>query len=117
MGSYTAAAVDMLDFWERHGEWSEETFGPSSHRGPIGPLRHLEKEAVEAYLEEDNSKQKEEIADCLFLVFDAARRAGMSYSQLTKACMAKLRKNKERTWPDWRNLPADMAIEHHRVEG
>ncbi|MBF9651862.1 DUF550 domain-containing protein, partial [Streptococcus pseudopneumoniae] len=51
MGRYPLSAVDMLDFFERLADWSAETFGPRSHRGPIGPLKHLEKEAREAYEE------------------------------------------------------------------
>lgn len=114
MGPYTEAAVEMLDFWERQKEWSYETFGPPSYRGPKGPLDHLIKEAKEAYEEGDIQKLMEEIADCLFLVFDAAHRHGMSYSQLAKVAMAKLAKNKTRTWPDWKTVPPDKASEHDR---
>lgn len=114
MGPYTAAAVDMFDFFIDQREWSKETFGPKEHRGPIGPLKHLEKEAKEAYEETDAEKRKEEIADCLFLVFDAAHRAGMTYAELTRVANEKLRKNKGRSWPDWRTAPADSAIEHKR---
>lgn len=113
-GPYTTAAVDMLDFWERLAEWSEQTFGPRSHRGPLGPLEHLAKEAVEARDEADPGKRKEEIADCLFLVFDAAQRAGMSYAELTAVAKAKLRKNAAREWPDWRAADPNRAIEHVR---
>lgn len=120
MGPYTAAAmtpaaIDMLDFWQRQKDWSYETFGPPERRGPIGPLRHLEKEAKEAYSEADEAKRREEIADCLFLVFDAAHRSGMSYPDLARECMAKLRKNQGRTWPDWRKQPTDQPTEHDRT--
>lgn len=114
MEPYTLAAVNMLDFFEVQRDWSYETFGPPEHRGPIGPLKHLEKEAKEAYEETDEAKRKEEIADCLFLVFDAAHRAGMSYAELTRIASAKLAKNRRRTWPDWRTAPADSPIEHER---
>lgn len=123
-GPYTASAVDMLDFFERRQEWSFATFGPPSHRGPCGPLEHLLKEAAEA-LEEakkathllpgwSHEKLREEIIDCLFLVFDAADRAGMSYAEISKAGMSKLRKNQARIWPDWRTADPDKAIEHDR---
>lgn len=108
-------ALDMWGFWECLHEWSAETFGPREHRGPIGPLKHLEKEAREAYEEANWEKRKEEIADCLFLVFDAAQRVGMSYSELTQVAMAKLKKNRARTWPDWRGAAPDTAIEHDRT--
>lgn len=116
MGPYTAAAVDMLDFFERQQEWSYETFGPPTFKGPKGPLAHLMKEAREAHDEADPEKLREEIADCLFLVFDAAHRSGMSYADLTCVAMAKLRKNKARTWPDWRGTDPDQPIEHDRTK-
>lgn len=117
IGSYTASAVDMLDFFERQREWSYETFGPPDHRGPVGPLKHLEKEAKEAYEEADKEKQKVEIIDCLFLVFDAAHRAGMSYSEMSRIAMEKLQANKLRQWPDWKKVNPNSAVEHVRGEG
>ena len=86
----------------------------------MGPLEHLIKEAKEAHAEAsgedfDLSKLKKEIADCLFLVFDAAHRAGMSYAELTKVAMAKLKENKQRKWPDWRTMDPNKAIEHDRT--
>ncbi len=36
---------------QRHAEWSEKTFG---NVGPIGPLKHLSKEALEAAAEPDD---------------------------------------------------------------
>ena len=125
MGPYTMSAVDMLDFFERQRDWSYETFGPPSFKGPCGPLDHLKKEAAEAFAEAhkathlepgwSHDKVREEIADCLFLVFDAAHRAGMSYADLSRVAMAKLAKNKARTWPDWRGTDPDKAIEHDRI--
>ncbi len=115
MGPFTAAAVDMLDFFARQKEWSYETFGPPSFKGPKGPLDHLQKEAKEAYEETDPEKQKVEIIDCLFLVFDAAHRAGMSYTDMSRIAMEKLRVNKARKWKDWRGTDPDKCIEHDRT--
>jgi hypothetical protein len=36
------------EFANAQMDWSEKTFGPKEHRGPIGPLKHLAKEAVES---------------------------------------------------------------------
>lgn len=107
----------MEELFELKREWSYKTFGPPERRGPVGPLKHLEKEAREAYEETDPAKRKEEIADCLFLVFDAAHRAGMTPLELIDVATTKLIKNESRTWPDWRSKPADVAIEHERKEG
>ena len=35
-------------FWDQQAEWSRATFGSDTERGPLGPLKHLEKEAKEA---------------------------------------------------------------------
>ena len=135
MGSFTQSSVDMQDFFDRQREWSYATFGPPEHRGPIGPLRHLAKEAHEAEVEAmalaarsgDTSdpqsvhekalgveRLKIEIVDCLFLGFDAAHRSGMSYAEIARVAMAKLEKNKARTWPDWRSVDPNSAVEHDR---
>lgn len=113
MGPYTLTAIDFLDFVERQREWSEVTFGTKAERGPVGPLKHLEKEAKEAYQETDKDKQREEIADCMFLVLDAAWRAEIKFVDLTAACNEKLAKNKLRTWP---KPTSDEPVEHVRNE-
>ena len=114
IGHHTAAALDMRDFFEQQRVWSYETFGPPSFKGPRGPLDHLRKEVEEALAETDPQKQREEIIDCLFLVFDAAHRSGMHYGEIARLALEKLRKNKARTWPDWRGTDPDRAIEHVR---
>jgi hypothetical protein len=94
-------------FWNGQSEWSQATFGTDSERGPLGALKHLEKEAREA----QDSCDWVEIADCQFLVFDAARRAGMSLDVLMKVCEEKLAINKARKW----NKPtSDEPVEHVR---
>ena len=102
----------MREFEEARRAWSEATFGTAAERGPIGPLKHLEKEAREAYTEADPARQREEIADCVFLVFDAASRAGMTLDDLARECWAKLEKNKRRQWV--RTAPGE-PIEHLRT--
>jgi NTP pyrophosphatase (non-canonical NTP hydrolase) len=92
--------VEFERFWNEQGEWSEKTFGSSKVRGPLGPLQHLEKEAIEAQTEvaEGGEKLHEEIADCLFLTLDAARRSGLTAAKLLEVAFQKLEKNKQREW-------------------
>ena len=106
--SLPAPERTLQDFWVEQGEWSEETFGPSAERGPAGPLRHLQKEIGELAA----ADLEEELADCLFLVFDAARRAGMTHGDMVYAVFAKLSKNKRRKW----SVPSnpDQPVEHVR---
>lgn len=60
-----------------HAEWSEKTFG---NVGPIGPLKHLSKEALEAAADPNDLS---EWADMQFLLWDAQRRAGITDEQIT----------------------------------
>ena len=77
-----------------HAEWSQSTFGDV---GPIGPLKHLSKEALEAASEPGDLS---EWADMQFLLWDAQRRAGFTDKQITEAMFEKLAVNKARTWPE-----------------
>lgn len=113
-------------FWDQQAEWSRATFGSDTERGPLGPLKHLEKEAKEAQenaewvqknpekfdgVKQNTVELRTEIADCLFLTFDAARRAGMTLDELLDTAFKKLEINKKRKW----NKPTtDGAVEHVR---
>jgi hypothetical protein len=79
---------------QAHAEWSQATFG---NVGPVGPLKHLAKEAIEAANKPDDLS---EWADCQLLLWDAQRRAGITDEQLIQACADKLAVNKVRTWPE-----------------
>jgi hypothetical protein len=100
--------LTLDQFWEELGEWSQATFGSDTVRGPQGPLKHLAKEIEEALKAPDDL---EEYADLLFLVFDAARRAGFTYGQLREAVSTKLEKNKSRKWG---KPSSDEPVEHIR---
>ncbi|HBS4721101.1 TPA: DUF550 domain-containing protein [Klebsiella pneumoniae] len=77
-----------------HAEWSQATFG---NVGPVGPLKHLSKEALEAAAEPGDLS---EWADMQFLLWDAQRRAGITDEQITQAMIEKLAVNKQRKWPE-----------------
>ncbi|HIB1548501.1 TPA: dATP/dGTP pyrophosphohydrolase domain-containing protein [Salmonella enterica subsp. enterica serovar Muenchen] len=77
-----------------HAEWSDATFGDV---GPVGTLKHLSKEALEAAAEPEDLS---EWADMQFLLWDAQRRAGISDEQITQAMVEKLAVNKQREWPE-----------------
>ncbi|MCJ0887913.1 DUF550 domain-containing protein [Klebsiella variicola] len=77
-----------------HAEWSQTTFG---NVGPVGPLKHLSKEALEAAAEPGDLS---EWADMQFLLWDAQRRAGVTDEQITQAMIEKLAVNKQRSWPE-----------------
>ncbi|EAX2085056.1 DUF550 domain-containing protein [Salmonella enterica subsp. enterica] len=77
-----------------HAEWSDKTFGDV---GPVGPLKHLSKEALETAAEPGDLS---EWADMQFLLWDAQRRAGITDKQITRAMVEKLAVNKKREWPE-----------------
>ncbi|EDU1960283.1 DUF550 domain-containing protein [Salmonella enterica] len=89
-----------------HAEWSDATFGDV---GPIGPLKHLSKEALEAAAEPDDLS---EWADMQFLLWDAQRRAGIRDEQINQAMIEKLAINKARQWPE----PKDGEPRQHIKE-
>ncbi|ECH2623294.1 DUF550 domain-containing protein [Salmonella enterica] len=92
---YTAPpASEREQIRREHAEWSDATFGDV---GPIGPLKHLSKEALEAAAEPDDLS---EWADMQSLLWDAQRRAGISDEQITQAMVEKLAVNKQREWPE-----------------
>lgn len=86
-------APDREQIRNDHAEWSQSTFG---NVGPIGPLKHLSKEALEAAADPSDLS---EWADMQFLLWDAQRRAGITDKQITQAMIEKLAVNKQREWP------------------
>ncbi|SAT91319.1 Eaa1 [Klebsiella pneumoniae] len=87
-------AKDREQVRREHAEWSQATFG---NVGPVGPLKHLSKEALEAAAEPGDLS---EWADMQFLLWDAQRRAGITDEQITQAMIDKLAVNKQREWPE-----------------
>ena len=97
-------------FQVRQGVWSDSTFGKGDGRGA---LNHLKREVEEVHEARGTPDQLVEYADCLMLLFDAARRDGFKASDVLQAAWAKLRVNLEREWGD-RN--EDGSVEHVRDE-
>ncbi|WP_336240631.1 dATP/dGTP pyrophosphohydrolase domain-containing protein [Citrobacter werkmanii] len=77
-----------------HAAWPQATFGDV---GPVGPLKHLSKEALEAAAEPGDLS---EWADMQFLLWDEQCRAGITDEQITLAMVEKLAINKQRKWTE-----------------
>ncbi len=101
--------AELADLADDQAEWSQATFGSDKERGPIGALKHLEKEAREAAA---NPSDVKEYADCLILLLDASRRAGFTLLDVVRAATEKMIENKSRQWP--KPTVADMPVEHIR---
>lgn len=91
----------------RHAEWSQKTFG---NVGPVGPLKHLSKEAIEA---SEAVNDLSEWADMQFLLWDAQRRAGITDGDIIAAMEEKLKVNMARSWPE----PKDGEPRMHIKDG
>lgn len=107
---YTALPASERERIRReHAEWSDKTFGDV---GPVGPLKHLSKEALEAAAEPDDLS---EWADMQFLLWDAQRRAGISDGEITLAMVEKLAVNKKREWPEPKDGEPRLHIKEQPV--
>lgn len=106
--NFTTLGELLSSLAKDQSEWSQATFGTDAERGPLGALRHLEKEAVETQAAPNDI---EEYADCFLLILDAARRAGISPLQLIEAAQRKMVINRQRTWP---RPVDDQPVEHVR---
>lgn len=92
---------------QHHADWSDATFG---NVGPVGPLKHLSKEALETAASPGDLS---EWADMQFLFWDAQRRAGITDAQIEQAMIDKLEINKSRVWPE----PKDGEPREHIKAG
>lgn len=113
--AYTAAmrqahTFDFHAHLARQRAFSDKTFGPGPRTA--GVLDHIRKELTEI---EAAPFDLSEWIDVVILALDGAGRAGHSPDQIIAALVAKQEKNEARTWPDWRTVPLDRAIEHVRT--
>lgn len=107
--THPAPARQRDQIRREHAEWSDATFGDV---GPIGPLKHLSKEALETAAEPDDLS---EWADMQFLLWDAQRRAGITDEQITQAMTEKLAINKTRQWPEPKDGEPRLHIKEQPV--
>ena len=109
---YKVLGAKFLLLAGNQSTWSQKTFGTDAERGPLGALKHLEKEARECQQAVGTEEIRLELADCFLLLIDAGRRAGFSPMDLVEAALEKQRVNiQDRTW----SAPIDgEPVEHVR---
>ena len=98
---------DLFEYIQRHREWPDRTFGPGPR--PLGVIDHIRKELIEI---EQSPTDVTEWVDVIILAIDGATRAGHSAQVVANALSDKQKKNKKRTWLDWRTADPDKAICH-----
>lgn len=102
---------DFAAHLQRQREFSERTFGPGARAK--GVVAHIRKELLEIEAAPDDLA---EWIDVVILALDGAWRTGATPQQIIDALVAKQAKNEGRTWPDWRTVDPDTAIEHDRSQ-
>lgn len=100
---------DLIAHLYRQIRFSEKTFGPGPRLS--GLLDHINKELHEI---EQAPDDLDEWVDLVLLAMDGAWRSGHTPEQIADAIDAKMTKNENRDWPDWREVGQDQAIEHIR---
>lgn len=101
--------ADLVSYLHRQWAWSKETFGPALRTKGI--VQHITKELREI---EADPHDLAEWVDVIILAMDGFWRHGGKPEDLLPAMQAKQDKNFARTWPDWRTMGEDQAIEHDR---
>jgi hypothetical protein len=111
----TAAATndtyDLIAHLHRQRAFSLKNFGPGERAE--GVVAHIRKELEEI---EADPKDLEEWVDVVLLALDGAWRSGNEPEQIAEAINAKLTKNENRQWPNWKEASSDAPIEHIRSE-
>jgi hypothetical protein len=102
--------MNLHDHLTRQMAFSLKTFGPGSRTK--GVIDHIRKELEEVEAAPFDLK---EWVDLILLSLDGAWRAGYTPGQICCAIEAKMTKNENRKWPDWRTAEPDKAIEHDRI--
>lgn len=109
-GYSNSPAYDLVAHMRRQIDFSIRAFGPGERSQ--GVIDHIRKELKEI---EAAPGEVEEWIDVVTLALDGAWRAGFTAEQVAAALAAKLAKNEQRTWPDWRTADPTKAIEHDRT--
>lgn len=99
--------IDLVAHLERQREWSEKTFGPGMRTKGI--IDHIRKELLEIEAAPDDIT---EWIDVVILALDGAWRTGASPEEIIIRLTVKQARNEARSWPDWRTMSEDVAIEH-----
>ncbi|MFY2599515.1 dATP/dGTP pyrophosphohydrolase domain-containing protein, partial [Achromobacter xylosoxidans] len=106
----SAEAFDFVAHLARQAEFSARTFGPGAR--VAGVCDHIRKELIEV---ETSGGDLKEWVDVIILGLDGAWRSGATPQEIIAAIVAKQAKNEARTWPDWRTVDPNKAIEHQRT--
>lgn len=97
------------EFIDKLYAWSLEAYGPGQRTAGI--LDHIRKELYEI---EKDPQDLEEWIDVILLALNGAQRLNVGGEAILEAFYKKCIKNVKRTWPEWKDLDPNKAIEHDR---
>lgn len=106
------ADFDFKNWLNDHHTWANETFGPGLRTKGIA--EHITKELAE--IQQDPLDYKEWIDVIILAINGAMRTVGGNPQVVIDGLINKLDVIKKRSWPDWRIVGEDRAIEHIRTE-
>lgn len=105
-------SFDLVRFFDDKAAWSLDTFGPGDRYN--GVVEHIRRELQEILLKPTDLV---EWVDVVLLAMDGAwRSADANGERFVATLIEKDRKNRTRSWPDWRTLKPDEVSEHHRAD-
>lgn len=121
--------MDLKQHLIRQMAFSHATFGPGTRTK--GVVDHISKELTEVL---ESGGSIDEWVDVVILALDGLTRAACygkpggegddvrwepeeAAEFVIRRIKAKQSRNEARTWPDWRTMSADKAIEHDRTSG
>jgi hypothetical protein len=102
---------DLVKIIQRQIAWSHKALGPA--KNPNRLIDHIRRELVEL---ESTPDDLDEWIDIIILGLDGAWRLDVSPQEICEALIAKIAKNEQRKWPDWRTADPNKAIEHIRED-
>lgn len=114
--------IDLIAHLHRQAAFSHATFGPGARTK--GVQDHIMKEFKEINELKDEDDRSFEWVDVAILGLDGLLRSIAEANptatfdavahRAAKMLTDKQARNERRTWPDWRTVPKDRAIEHDR---
>lgn len=102
------ADFDFKNWLNDYHTWASETFGPGLRTN--GVIEHITKELEE--IRQDPLDYKEWIDVIILAINGAMRTVGGNPQVIIDGLINKLAVIKQRSWPDWRTMSEDRAIEH-----
>lgn len=111
-----ACVVGMTLFIRLYKTFSNKAFGPPTpeNNREAGIIDHIKKELKEIQKADTPEEKMNEWVDIILLGIDGAGRTGCTSAKIAKAVWAKYQKNLVRSWPDWRTVGPDKAVQHKR---